>query len=81
VPVGHQDHGPIPVAIAVVLGGLDQPFDLRLGQGRRYFATVREIAPEFLPNTVQAGVLETYRRISERQIRVSSDGGGLSKMS
>jgi hypothetical protein len=28
--VGHQDHGRIPVAVAVVLGGLDQSFDLRL---------------------------------------------------
>src|SRR6516164_8504959 len=30
--VSDQDHGGVPMPIAVVLGGLDQPFDLRLGQ-------------------------------------------------
>jgi hypothetical protein len=30
VPIRHEDHGRIPVAVAVALGGLDQPFDLGL---------------------------------------------------
>ena len=32
MPVGHQDHGGVAVAIAVVFGGLHQPLDLGLGQ-------------------------------------------------
>ena len=32
VPVGHQDHGGVPVAPAVALGGVHQPLDLGLGQ-------------------------------------------------
>ena len=31
-PVGYQDHGRIPVAVAVLLVGFNQPFDLRLRQ-------------------------------------------------
>jgi hypothetical protein len=30
--VRYKDHGRVPVDITVVLSGLDQPFDLRLGQ-------------------------------------------------
>ncbi len=30
--ISHQNHGRIPVAVAVVPGGLNQPFDLRLSQ-------------------------------------------------
>ena len=30
VPVGYQHHGGIPAAVAVCLGGVDQPFDLGL---------------------------------------------------
>ncbi len=50
VPVGHQDHGGVPVAPAVSLGGFHQPLDLGLGQvlagaqvgvGRRLGVTVR----------------------------------------
>ncbi len=32
MPEGHQDHGRVPEAIAVILRRLDQAFDLRLGQ-------------------------------------------------
>src|SRR6516225_5318396 len=32
VPVGEQDHGRIPMAMAVAAGSLHEPFDLTLGQ-------------------------------------------------
>jgi hypothetical protein len=32
VPIGHQDHGGVAPAMAVVLGGGDQPLDLGLGE-------------------------------------------------
>src|SRR5262249_52130166 len=32
VPEGNQDHGGVPVAIAVIAYGLDEAFDLLLGQ-------------------------------------------------
>ncbi len=32
VPVGHEDHGGVPVAPAVAPGGFHQPLDLGLGQ-------------------------------------------------
>ena len=32
MPVSYKNHGPVPVAVAVVLGGFNQPFDLGLSQ-------------------------------------------------
>ena len=32
MPVSHQDHGGVPVTVAIVLRGLDQLFNLSLGQ-------------------------------------------------
>ena len=32
MPVSHQDHGGIPVTVAIALRGLDQFFNLGLGQ-------------------------------------------------
>src|SRR5450759_5049163 len=32
MPVSHEDHGGVPVTVAIVLRGLDELFDLALGQ-------------------------------------------------
>src|ERR1035437_3449512 len=32
MPVSHEDHGGVPVTVAIVLRGLDQLFNLSLGQ-------------------------------------------------
>jgi hypothetical protein len=32
MPVGHKDHGGVPVAVAIALRRIDQPLDLMLGE-------------------------------------------------
>jgi hypothetical protein len=32
VPKGHQQHGGVPVAVAVALGGVDEPLDFGFRQ-------------------------------------------------
>jgi hypothetical protein len=32
MPIGHEQHGGVPVAVAIALGRLSQPLDLMLGE-------------------------------------------------